>query len=126
MRHYCKSSYLVIGKIIRSMAPSTMTLPATEQPLENTDLRWVVYILCCHDGSLYTGITTDLERRLHEHNHSPKGARYTRQRRPVALAYSEKYASRREACRREYEIKQLDRREKQSLISQATVQRHPA
>lgn len=79
-------------------------------------LRWVVYILRCRDGSLYTGITTALERRLHEHNHSPKGARYTRQRRPVTLAYSERYPSRAAASKREAQIKKLERREKERLI----------
>ncbi len=89
---------------------NTNTL-ATEEAL-----RWVVYILRCRDGSLYTGITTALERRLHEHNHSPKGARYTRQRRPVTLAYSERYASRSAASKREAQLKKLERREKERLI----------
>ena len=50
---------------------------------------WYVYVVRCRDDSLYTGITTELERRIEEHNHSPKGARYTRARRPVELVYSE-------------------------------------
>ena len=78
---------------------------------------WYVYILECSDGSLYTGVTTDLERRLHEHNHSPRAARYTRARRPLSLAYREAAGSRAEACRREWEIKQLSAAAKQQLIS---------
>lgn len=77
---------------------------------------WVVYMLRCADGTLYTGITTDLERRLAEHNGEGRlGARYTRSRRPVALAYSELASSRSEASRREAAIKQLDRAGKQAL-----------
>ena len=78
---------------------------------------WYVYILECSDGSLYTGVTTDPERRLHEHNHSPRGARYTRARRPLSLAYQEPADSRAHACRREWEIKQLSAGAKRRLIS---------
>ena len=77
---------------------------------------WYTYILLCADGSLYTGVATDLRRRLHEHNHTAAGARYTRPRRPVALAYFEAMGSRSDACKREYEIKQLDARQKTELI----------
>lgn len=83
--------------------------------------NWTVYILCCGDGSLYTGITTDIERRLHEHNHTPRGARYTRARRPLTLAYRESADSRAAASRREWEIKQLSATQKRQLIS---AQRH--
>lgn len=51
-------------------------------------MRWTVYMVRCKDGSLYTGITTDLHRRLQEHNSSKKGAKYTRSRRPVSLVYT--------------------------------------
>jgi putative endonuclease len=78
---------------------------------------WFVYLLRCGDNSLYTGVTTDLERRLHEHNHTPRGAKYTRARRPVTLAYSEPAHSRQAACRREWEIKQLRADEKEQLIA---------
>lgn len=74
-----------------------------------------VYILSCSDGSLYTGYTTDLERRVSEHN-SGNGAKYTRGRTPVTLVHSESYDSRSEAMSREYEIKQLQRSEKEALI----------
>jgi len=78
---------------------------------------YFVYILACSDETLYTGITTDLERRLDEHNNSSKGAKYTRARRPVALVYSETYETRSEACKREYFIKhKMSREEKKALI----------
>ena len=71
---------------------------------------WFVYMLRCADGTLYTGITTDVDRRLAEHNgEHGLGARYTRSRRPVMLAYIESASNRAEAARREAAIKQLDR-----------------
>ena len=77
---------------------------------------WFVYILRCRDGTLYTGITTDLGRRIEEHNAGKApGARYTRSRRPVALAYVEEAASRAAACRRETAIKRCDRLDKLAL-----------
>jgi len=79
-------------------------------------MEYFVYIVECADTTLYTGITTDLERRLSEHNQSEKWAKYTRVRRPVMLVYSEKHASRSEVCKREYAIKQLSREEKIKLI----------
>ena len=77
---------------------------------------YFVYILRCSDNTLYTGITTDLQRRIDEHNHSPKGAKYTRNRRPVALAYSEGCPDKSSAAKREYAIKKLTRDEKERLI----------
>ena len=79
--------------------------------------EWWVYIVACSDGSLYTGITTDRERRIAEHNDSKKGAKYTRNRRPVDLVYSEMHPDRSTASKREYEIKKLSRAEKLKLIS---------
>ena len=76
---------------------------------------WFVYILECADQSLYTGITTDLERRLDEHNGSKLGARYTRSRRPVKLLYHESYDNRSTATQREIQIKRLDRKHKLQL-----------
>ncbi|MCW8945534.1 MAG: GIY-YIG nuclease family protein [Sedimenticola sp.] len=78
---------------------------------------WYVYILLCRDSTLYTGITTDLERRVHEHNHTPKGAKYTRARRPLELVYHEPADSRSAASRREWELKQLSANAKRQLIS---------
>lgn len=73
------------------------------------------YIVSCKDGSLYTGWTKDLERRVKAHNEG-KGAKYTKSRRPVKLVYYEEFETKKEAMRREYEIKQLSRREKEQLI----------
>ncbi len=78
---------------------------------------WFIYLLECADGTFYTGITTDPQRRLHEHNETAKGARYTRARRPVVLAYQEPAASRAEAARREYAIRTLPRAAKQALAA---------
>jgi putative endonuclease len=78
--------------------------------------NWHVYIVCCRDSSYYTGITTDLERRIDEHNSRNRGAHYTRSRRPVHLVYFEKAASRSIAARREYQIKRLSSIGKQQLI----------
>ncbi|MEN8169759.1 MAG: GIY-YIG nuclease family protein [Pseudomonadota bacterium] len=83
--------------------------------------NWFVYILRCSDNSLYTGVTTDCERRLHEHNHSPRGAKFTRARRPVTLTYHEKAANRSEAQCREAQIKRLSAKQKETLIASAPV-----
>jgi putative endonuclease len=79
-------------------------------------LNWVVYMLECADKSLYTGITTNLERRLAEHE-AGKGARYTKGRGPFRLVYSETCAGRAEATRRETAIKLLDKAKKLLLFS---------
>ena len=76
-----------------------------------------MYIVKCSDNTLYTGIATELERRIIEHNESDKGAKYTRVRRPVSLVYSEEYLDRSTASKREYEIKKkMNRAEKLVLI----------
>ncbi|MBU5301381.1 GIY-YIG nuclease family protein [Clostridium sporogenes] len=74
-----------------------------------------VYIVECRDGTLYTGWTTDIERRISEHNKG-KGAKYTRVRRPVVLKYFEKFDTNREAMKRECEIKKLSRKDKIKLF----------
>ena len=78
--------------------------------------NWIVYILECNDKTLYTGITTDLDRRVEEHNNSDKGAKYTAARRPVKVVYSEQLDSRSSATQREMQIKSLSRDQKQNLI----------
>ena len=78
---------------------------------------YFVYILKCSDNTLYTGVATDVQRRLNEHNNSAKGAKYTRARRPVELVYQEELEDRSSACKREYKIKQLKREEKLRLIN---------
>ena len=80
--------------------------------------EYCVYILRCADGSLYTGITNDLARRLCQHN-GGKGAKYTRGRGPVTLAYREACVDRAAASKREYAIKRLSREEKERLIETA-------
>jgi len=77
--------------------------------------RWIVYILQCGDGTLYTGITDDLLRRLEMHR-AGKGAKYTRGRAPLTLIYQENAPSYSDALKREYRIKQLPRTEKIKLI----------
>jgi len=77
---------------------------------------WCVYILHCADDTLYTGVTNDTDRRVHEHNHSDRlGAKYTRIRRPVRLIYKELYETRSEACIREADIKKMSREQKIEL-----------
>lgn len=77
---------------------------------------YYVYILKCNDGSLYTGITNRMEHRLAMHN-AGKASHYTASKRPVMLLYKEEHLDRSSASKREYEIKQLTREQKLSLIS---------
>lgn len=79
-------------------------------------MSYFVYILQCSDESFYTGITTDIQRRVQEHNSSEKGAKYTSLRRPVKLVYSEKSEDRSSASKREYQIKKLTRIKKMELV----------
>ena len=81
-------------------------------------MAYYVYMLRCGDGSLYTGSTDDVARRLKVHQ-SGKGAKYTRSRLPVELVYQEACADKSAALRREYEIKQLTRVQKLKLIEQS-------
>ena len=76
-----------------------------------------LYLLRCADDTLYTGITTDLARRVAEHNTSPRGAKYTHARRPVELVYSKKFRTRAAASKAEYKLKQRTRAQKLALIS---------
>ena len=75
-----------------------------------------VYILRCADGTLYTGWTNDLEKRLQAHNDG-RGAKYTRGRGPVTLVYHHSYATKKEALREEIRIKKLTRKQKEALIN---------
>jgi putative endonuclease len=77
---------------------------------------WFVYMLRCADNSLYTGVTTDVERRLVEHNAAKSVTKYTRVRQPVRVAYQEKAESRSEACKREAQLKKLKKHEKEILV----------
>ncbi len=79
--------------------------------------KWFVYMLRCADNSLYTGVTTDIVRRVQEHNEAKAGAKYTRAKRPVFLVYEESAESRKAACQREYQLKQLSKTDKEALIT---------
>ncbi len=79
-------------------------------------MSYFVYILKCSDTTLYTGITTDLKRRLHEHNHTDKGAKYTKIRRPVTLVYEKVCENKSAALKEEHRIKKLSRAKKLVLI----------
>lgn len=78
---------------------------------------WQVYLVQCADGSYYCGVTTDLDRRLAEHNGlAPGGARYTRSRRPVRLAAAAAFPDRASACRAEWRVKRLSREKKAAWL----------
>ena len=89
-----------------------------EQPAPNATAGavWFLYILECCDRSFYTGVTTDIDRRLREHQEGT-ASRYTRTRRPVVLAYREECGSRSRSLARECAVKSLSRRRKEELIS---------
>ena len=75
------------------------------------------YIVRCTDNSLYSGVTTDLDRRVGEHNSSKLGARYTRGKQPVILVYNEKFSSKSAALKREWDVKKMTKKEKELLIN---------
>ena len=109
--HFCykttpESSCYIFAKVVE-----------LENNLFGVVMSYYVYILRCSDSTLYTGIATDVQRRLVEHNETQKGAKYTRVRRPVELVYQEETEDRSSACKREYAIKQLKREEKLRLIN---------
>ncbi|GAA5134018.1 GIY-YIG nuclease family protein [Thalassotalea piscium] len=79
---------------------------------------WYVYLLRCSDNSLYTGITTDINLRLNQHNNCNKlGSKYTRARRPVKLVYNEIHENRSAASKRECQLKRLNKKQKEQLIT---------
>ena len=80
-------------------------------------MQYYVYILECTDKTLYVGSTNDIQKRLHVHNNSKSGARYTKIRRPVVLKYSESFETKSEALKRECVIKKLTREGKLKLLS---------
>ena len=84
-------------------------------------MSYFTYILECADGTLYTGYTDNLEKRLAAHN-AGEGAKYTRSRRPCRLAYAEEFAGKGEAMSREWHIKRLRRKEKLLLLEKAGEQ----
>lgn len=93
-------------------------MPSRAEASATEPAQWSVYILRCADNSLYTGVTINIERRLDEHNGLVKnGAKYTRNRQPVKLVYQEAAISRSEACKRESAIKNLNKSQKEQLIT---------
>ena len=80
--------------------------------------QWYTYIVKCSDNTLYTGVTTDLERRVNEHNNSDKGAKYIKTRRPVKLVYNETHTDRSSSSKRESAIKKLSRIDKLKIINE--------
>jgi putative endonuclease len=90
-----------------------LTEDISKDPLGN---QWFLYVLECIDGTLYTGITTDPKRRLHEHNFTKKGAKYTRGRRPSKMIYCREFSSRSHAARLEYRFRKLSKDKKERVI----------
>jgi len=78
---------------------------------------WFVYILKCSDNTYYTGITTDIDRRINEHNTSDKWAKYTRGRRPVQLMYTSDFKNKSEASKEECRIKKTTKSQKEKMIN---------
>ncbi len=117
-----KKAPKTVPKVARNMALKTASKTASKTaPAKRTAAaalkQWHVYLVRCADDTLYTGVATDVRRRLAEHNgESRAGARYTRTRRPVTLVYQELAADRSEAGKREYAIKQLPRSAKLALL----------
>ena len=89
------------------------------------ETQWYVYITRCNDGTLYTGITKDLKRRIVEHNSENGGAKYTKACRPVELVYSEKIESRSDALKRERQIKRMPVTKKSELITEKQNRQQP-
>lgn len=89
-----------------------------------TESRWSVYILRCGDGSLYTGIATDVARRVAEHETGRKGAKYLRGRAPFSIVFQAEVGDRSAATRVELEIKRLSKAEKERLVSENGVEPH--
>jgi putative endonuclease len=78
--------------------------------------KWCVYMVRCSDGTLYCGITNNVEKRTNDHNHTKKGAKYTSRRRPVTLAYVEECGSKSAAMSRERQVKKMSKSSKENLV----------
>ena len=77
---------------------------------------WYLYVLLCADGTYYTGITKDTKRRLHEHNNTKRGAKYTKVRRPVSLVFKKSFKDRSAAQKAEHIFKRYNRARKKQII----------
>ena len=84
-------------------------------------MKWYLYIVRCRDDSLYTGITSDLKRRIYEHNNNTKGSKYLRGKRPVYVVYYEELDNQSEARKREASIKNWKRKYKLQLIKEVRI-----
>ena len=84
---------------------------------QDNNRRWFLYVVECNDKSLYTGITTDIERRVEEHNHSKKGAKYTASRRPVHIVFAKIFENQSQASKAENRFKKLTRDKKLKIIT---------
>lgn len=95
--------------------------PNSDEQVKKPNKPWYTYLLRCADNSLYAGVTTDLKRRVKEHNGKSKAAaKYTRVRQPVELVYFEQVANRVVATKREYQIKQLTKQQKETMVARFT------
>lgn len=108
----------MLVKELRPVYPPASSHQAKSSVAIPPNGKWLCYILCCADGTLYTGITNDLEKRLAAHN-AGTATRYTRGRGPVELVYLECRADKSSALKREIEIKSLARPKKFALIESA-------
>lgn len=106
---FCISPFSVDATFVLPGKEGNDTLPIP--------LMYYVYIVHCADKTFYTGITTDLSRRIKEHNEGIRGAIYTRTRRPVKLLYSKKFRNRSTASKTEYKIKTLSHSQKAQLVA---------
>ena len=79
---------------------------------------WFLYVVECSDGTLYTGVTIDVTRRIREHNNPSRGAKYTRSRRPVNLVYHTDFPDRATACKAEAKFKKLSRKQKLEVVNE--------
>ena len=104
-----------IGTIIDRRRKKRKAAPADDKKEESAKETNYTYLLRCGDGSLYAGWTNDLEKRLEAHQ-SGKGAKYTKAHQPVELVYHETFATKEEAMRREYELKQMTKAQKEALL----------
>jgi len=83
------------------------------------DSQWTMYVVRCSDGSLYAGVTTNIKRRILEHNYGMRGAKYTRSRRPVEIVYSVDCNDRSDALKKEIAFKRLSKKKKELTITSA-------
>jgi putative endonuclease len=88
--------------------------------MDTVETPYTLYLLRCSDETLYTGITADVKRRIHEHNTSDKGAKYTRSRRPCVLVHCEQLENKSAALKREIAIKKMTKAKKEALLLNST------